>query len=353
MFERLLEAPPGSFRQADKEALLLEGLNELTAFHHAQCAPYRRVIDAAWGGPGPRSSLADVPYIPVSLFKEVELKSTDAAGLIMQSSGTTGQVPSRIVVDHETAARQSRALIATFRPLLGERRLPFLVMDTKDVVKATGLTARGAGVLGMMKFGAKTTFALDGALDIDKEAVARFVAANGDAPFLIFGFTFLVWSKLYGSYADGELDLSRAILIHSGGWKRLEAAKVSNDVFRAALARRFALTRIHNFYGFVEQIGSIFLEGQDGLLYPPNFTDVIIRRPDSWEMADVGEEGVIQVVSLLPRSYPGHCVLTEDRGTIVSVDAGSGGRLGKALRVAGRVPKAELRGCSDVIAAAA
>ena len=82
------------------------------------------------------------------------------------------------------------------------------------------------------------------------------------------------------------------------------------------------MTNIFNFYGFVEQIGSVFIEGPDGLLYPPNFTDIIIRRPHSWEPAEVGEEGVIQVVSLLPRSYPGHSVLTEDMGVVATIDAG-------------------------------
>ena len=105
-----------------------------------------------------------------------------------------------------------------------------------------------------------------------------FARANGSEPFLIFGFTFLVWDKLYRAFADGEVDLSNAILIHSGGWKKLEAQKVSNAEFRAALKRRFNLTNIFNFYGFVEQIGSVFIEGPDGLLYPPNFTDIIIRR---------------------------------------------------------------------------
>ncbi len=87
------------------------------------------------------------------------------------------------------------------------------------------------------------------------------------------------------------------------------------------------------------------------MLYPPNFTDIIVRRPHSWEPAEVGEEGVIQVVSLLPRSYPGHSVLTEDMGLVATIDAGAGGRFGKAIRVVGRAPKTELRGCSDVIAA--
>ncbi len=351
MFERLLKHPPYSLRQSEKEALLLEGLNDLTRHHYEQSPEYARILEAAWGGLKTYDHISEIPYLPVSLFKEMELKSTAAPSFVMRSSGTTGQRTSQIVIDNETARRQSEALVATFRPILGTRRLPFLAIDAKDVIKATDLTARGGGVLGMMKFGAKTTFALDSQLEIDKESVEAFVRTHGREPFLIFGFTFLVWDKLYRTFADSELDLSAAILIHSGGWKKLEAQRVSNAEFREALKRRFGLENIFNFYGFVEQIGSVFVEGPDGLLYPPNFTDVIVRRPHSWEPARVGEEGVIQVVSLLPRSYPGHSVLTEDLGVVATIDAGSGGRLGKAIRVSGRAPKTELRGCSDVIAA--
>lgn len=353
MFDQLLARPPYCLPQAEKEAALLQGLGDLTRHHYAHCAPYAHIIDAAWGGLKDWPALADLPFVPVQLFKEQLLASTTAPAMILQSSGTTGQTPSRITVDAETAERQSRALVATFKPILGESRLPFLAIDTKDVIKPTNLTARGAGVLGMMKFGAKATFALTPDLEVDTDAVRRFVAAYGGQPFLIFGFTFLVWTKLFEAFGEGELDLSNAILIHSGGWKKLEDKKVSNAVFRASLQQRFNLTRIFNFYGFVEQIGSMFIEGPDGLLYPPNFTDIIIRRPGSWEVADVGEEGIIQVVSLLPKSYPGHSVLTEDRGTIVTIDAGHGARLGKAISIAGRVAKAELRGCSDIIAAEA
>ena len=115
----------------------------------------------------------------------------------------------------------------------------------------------------------------------------------------------------------------------------------------------FGLTSIHNFYGMVEQIGSIFLEGPDGLLYPPNFADVIIRDPITWQPLPLGQPGIIQMLSLLPTSYPGHSLLTEDVGVIEKIGSGIDGWRGKGLRVIGRVPKAELRGCSDVIAAAA
>lgn len=352
-FEDLLELPPYSLTSAEKEARILPALNELAAFHYASSQTYRRIADACWGGAVTADRLEDLPYLPVSLFKELELSSTDKAGMVLQSSGTTGQAPSRIVVDPETADRQAKALMATFRPVLGATRLPLLVIDSRKVITDPAmLTARGAGVLGMMKFGGRVTFALDDQFQPQPQVLREFVAKFGGEPFMIFGFTFMVWTQLYEAFEDGDLDLSNATLIHSGGWKKMEADKVDNSVFRAALARRFNLTKVYNFYGFVEQIGSIFLEGEDGLLYPPNFTDVVIRDPETWAPLPPGKPGVIQVVSLLPRSYPGHNVLTEDIGVVEIGDGGPAGRSGKAVRILGRVPKAELRGCSDVIAAA-
>ena len=91
---------------------------------------YRRIADACWGGKVTAERIEDAPFLPVGLFKEVELSSTKTASMVLQSSGTTGQVPSRIVVDPETADRQARALVATFRPVLGESRMPMLVVDS-------------------------------------------------------------------------------------------------------------------------------------------------------------------------------------------------------------------------------
>ncbi len=127
--------------------------------------------------------------------------------------------------------------------------------------------------------------------------------------------------------------------------------KVANPEFPPGLYEKFCLKRIFNFYGMVEQIGSVFLEASDGNLYPPNFADVIIRDEQTWEPLEPNKIGIIQVISALPLSYPGYSLLTEDRGEIMSIDAGVDGRLGKAIRVHGRLPKAELRGCSDAAAA--
>jgi Acyl-protein synthetase, LuxE len=352
MFDTMLSAEPYSYSIADKDAMMLSGLNELSVHHRDNCPEYARILQAMWGNRGAVDRLEDIPFLPVSVFKQTQLRSVPAQDikLTLTSSGTTGQQVSQILVDAETSMRQQKALARIMQSAYGPKRLPMLLLDTSAVFKRPDMmSARGAGVLGMMRFGREHAYALREDLSLDIEAVEAFLQKHGDQPFLMFGFTFMVWLYLYEGFDGKKLDLSNGVLVHSGGWKKLTDKAVDNPVFRAKLADAFGLTRIHNFYGMVEQIGSAFLEGDDGLLYPPNFGDVIIRDPVTWEPAPIGKKGLIQVLSLIPRSYPGHSLLTEDIGVIENIDTGAW--KGKGLRILGRVKKAELRGCSDVFSA--
>ncbi|GAA2891998.1 acyl-protein synthetase [Streptosporangium fragile] len=331
----------------EREARLLPELTALTERHRRRCPPYRRILDALGSAP-PYGSLADLPWLPVRLFKTHELKSIpdEEVFRVLASSGTTGQRPSLVHLDREAAAAQARMLAATLRTVLGERRLPMLIADSRSVVRDPRLSARGAGVLGMMNFGRDHTFVLDEHGVPDPGAVSAFLARHGREPYLVFGFTFMVWIYLYEVAREHRLDLSRGILVHSGGWKRLADRAVDPAEFRRRLAADTGLCRVHDFYGMVEQIGTVFLEGPDGGgLYCPDFADVVIRDPETWREAPVGTPGVIEVISTLPSSYPGHVLLTEDLGVVHGVDDGAWP--GKRFSVLGRLPRAEARGCSD------
>ncbi len=337
--------------QLVKEERMLPELWRLTAHHRRSCPPYDRLmasIDAPASG-----TLLDVPWIPVRLFKDHVLRSIDESEVFrrLTSSGTTGADVSKIDLDAAAAQRQARALSRTMQQVLGPQRLPMLVVDSKAVVRGTSYSARGAGVLGMMNFGRRHAFALDDEMRLDIDTVRRFLDDVGDQPFLMFGFTFMVWQYL-SHLRDGEIDLSNGVLVHSGGWKKLIDQAVSPADFRDHFRATTGLTRIHNFYGMVEQIGTVFLESPDGdgSLTCPAFGDVIVRDPLTFRPLPDGEVGLLQLVSLLPTSYPGHSVLTEDLGRIEGVDDTA--RLGKRFTVVGRLPRAEARGCSDTFAAA-
>lgn len=339
-----------SIPQEEKESLLFSSLLELQQHHMNNCAPYKNIIDAI-NSKSP-TGLDSLPALPVSLFKSHSLMSIPEEDLFktMTSSGTTGQQPSRIYLDIQTATLQSKALASIVRELIGPKRLPMLIIDTPNVVKdRLNFSARGAGVLGMLPFGRDHFYALNDEMELDVQGVKDFLSKYGNQPFFMFGFTFMVWKYFFAELVANvdEFDLSNGVLIHSGGWKKLQDEAVSNDVFRSSFASETGLIKIHNFYGMVEQVGSIFVEGSDGYLYPPNFADVIVRNPDTWEPATIGEPGVIEVLSVLPRSYPGNVLLTEDVGIFHGISSDLTGWQGKKFEVVGRLPKAELRGCSD------
>jgi hypothetical protein len=225
-----------------------------------------------------------------------------------------------------------------------------LIVDSATVTRSG--SARGAGVLGMATFGREHVYALDADGMPDAAAVGGFLARHGGRPFLTFGFTFMVWLYLYELAVEHRFDLSNGVLIHSGGWKRLAERSVDNATLRRRFAEDTGLRRIHNYYGMVEQLGSVFVEGASGDgLHCPDASDVVIRDPRTWEPQPTGVPGVIEVVSILPRSYPGHVLLTDDVGVVDGVDDGE--RPGKRFRVLGRLPRAEPRGCSDTFAGAA
>lgn len=348
----LLDQTPYSLSRSTKNRHLVDGLNVLTRHHQENCSEYARILDGIWGGAQRYEHVHDIPYLPVSLFKKQKLMSVDEKDLrlTLTSSGTTGQTVSQIFVDAQTSTRQQKALAHSLGHVIGRKRLPMLVIDTDAVFKdPKKMSARGAGVLGIMRFGRNHAFALNPDLSPNVEAVEAFLRSIDGQPFVMFGFTYMVWLSLYEKFRGLDIDLSNGILIHSGGWKKLVEKSVEPEVFRSSLKNAFNLTKVYNFYGMVEQIGSIFLEGPGGHLYPPNFSDVIVRNPETWEPCEPGVDGIIQVVSLIPLSYPGHSLLTEDWGRIEVVDPGEDGWMGKGLRILGRIPKTELRGCSDVI----
>ncbi len=320
--------------------------------HFQKSTAYKRILEAYSLQDKSFDALEDFPYLPVRLFKEYSLKSCEEDEVIktLTSSGTTSQKVSKIYLDKETSTLQTKALVKIMQSYLGKQRLPMLIIDTKSILKDRKMfSARGAGILGLSTFGRKHTYALDENMEIDFEAIEAFLSEHKDQKIFIFGFTFMIWQYFYERLKEHnkKLDLSNAILIHSGGWKKLIDQAVDNDTFKDRIKEQTGLSDIHDFYGMVEQVGSIYVECEEGHLHAPIFADIIVRNPMTMEINAFGTEGIIEVLSILPRSYPGHVLLTEDLGTILGEDDCSCGRKGKYFKVKGRLPKAEIRGCSD------
>lgn len=351
----IINIAPYSLSHKQKMDLYKDALSDLTIWHYERSPEYKKILDLLEFDPADVKEVSDIPFIPVRLFKEYELLSVNKSEILktMTSSGTTGQRVSKIFLDKATSTNQTKVLIKIVSSFIGTKRLPMLVIDSSTVVKDRKLfSARGAGILGFSMLGYDTTYALDDQMNVDFDRIQAFLQKHKSEPVLLFGFTSMIWEHFYNELksANIRLPIDNGIMIHGGGWKKLVLQAVDNSTFKKAIFDVCGIKKIYNYYGMVEQTGSIFMECEAGHLHASIFSDVLIRDYKDFKSLEAGQEGFIQLVSLLPLSYPGHSILSEDLGELLGEDDCLCGRKGKYFRIHGRIKDAEVRGCSDTYA---
>ena len=351
----ILNISPYSLDAKEKTKLLSNYLSDLSQYHYTHCTPYKSMLDSIGFNANEVHNYSELPFLPVRLFKLFDLCSVPKEEIVktMTSSGTSGQAVSRIYLDRETSANQTKALTKIVSSYIGTQRVPMIIIDSENVVKDRNLfSARGAGILGFSMFGSKRMYALNDKMELNIEELKSFIDKYKGERIFLFGFTFMIYQHFYKELLknDVKLDLSSGVLIHGGGWKKLISEAITSEMFKKNLKDVCGINHVHDYYGMVEQTGTIYMECECGHLHAPVFSDVIIRRASDFSIADIGEKGIIQVVSILPKSYPGHSLLTEDEGVLLGEDDCPCGRLGKYFKIIGRLKNAEIRGCSDTYA---
>lgn len=326
----------------EKRKLHDQWLAALNEHHRALCPEYARICIV----------LGDGAPLPVRLFKDLDLRSFEGgAAKTMVSSGTTGQKRSKIYLDRDTSARQTKALSRIVASFTNEqRRMPMLVIDAEGTVKERSLfSARTAGIRGFSMMGRDVTFALRNDMSLSWDTVEAFAERHAGERVLVFGFTFIVWENFIEAARESNLSVDMdGVLIHGGGWKKLVDRAVSASTYadgvKGVLGRNMGSC---DYYGMVEQTGSVCMECECGFLHVSEFSDVAAIDPETMRPVTFGQEGLLAMTSLLPTSYPGHILLTEDRGTVLGEDDCPCGRMGRYFKVYGRQKGAEVRGCSD------
>src|SRR5215471_7971809 len=316
--ESLLSIPPYSHppeqRQADLLAILKEELDYACQRHSG----YKNYILHWPSDYQSASRLADLPFLPVNILKAdppLSLVGPNEIRRIVTSSATTSQLPSRVVLDSPTARRMTKGVVNILRDFIGPSRRPYLVVDTPDLKGSTNsLGARGAAIQGLRPFASQATYCLNlneqGNLELDQERLSNFASGQRDSELLVYGFTFILWNHLVRPLMEEGicLNLPKARILHSGGWKRLQDQAVEKSVYNQQLALVFGCSsdRIFDFYGMVETVGVIYPDCSEGNKHGPAFGDVVVRNPLTLEPVAAGEQGIVQVCSVLPTSFPGH-----------------------------------------------
>lgn len=327
---------------------LLEDLKALTHHHLEHSNFYRDFVMTrfpAWDG----ENFESLPFLPTSAFKNRLLKSIsdDDVYLEMESSGTSSNGKSRIAIDRETSSLQTKALAKSFAKTLGKERLP-MVLVSKPRSHQGAFSASDAAIVGFARFSLARQFTQLPSGDLDLQGILEFLDRFQNKPVVFLGFTYQIW-KLLDELEANSIKLLHpgCYLIHGGGWKRLEHLAVSASEFSSRVMAVLGASLVRNYYGMVEQTGTVYFECEAGFLHPPDEGHMIIRHPITLETLKDGERGAIQLQSAIQKSYPGHSILTEDAGFRISECVCARG--GPALVVQGRLQDSEIRGCSDAL----
>jgi hypothetical protein len=343
---------PFSLSKKEKSFFFFNEIKKLTKHHYANSKEYKKILNFT-NKKNDFKHLDEIPFLPIYLFKEYELMSIskDKVFKTLNSSGTSGQKKSKIFLDSTNAQSQQLVLSKILTNIIGSRRLPMLIVDKnpKNFSKSE-LSAKSAAINGFSIFGRDHLYLLNEKSEIDYLNLNIFLEKYADKSFLIFGFTSIVFKNLFSDIKLKKIknNFRNGILMHGGGWKKIENIKVSSFEYKKKLFNKLKLKHIYNYYGLVEQTGSIFIECKYcNYLTTSVFSEIIIR--DKYlNVAKNGKKGFIQVMSLLPTSYPGHSILTEDIGEIISKGNCICSKYSTRFKVHGRLPLSEVRGCSDI-----
>jgi hypothetical protein len=358
--DQLLATPAFALEPAEHHARLLSLLQSELAYAASCHAGFRRYLEAWPVDYREVKSIAELPYLPVGAFKTnppLMLVGPEKIIRTLTSSATTGQAPSRVALDVPTSRRMVKGVAAISSDFIGARRRPYLVIDTPQTLAGTGdLGARAAAIQGLRAFATELVCCLEDAGGdaprIDEGRLFDFAGRWGGQEVLAYGFTYVIWQNLVTPLRERGLTLGlpNIHILHSGGWKRLQEQAVSREAFSQGVAEVFGCSpnRVIDFYGMVENVGVIYPDCEYGYKHVPAFASVIVRDPLTLRPVAEGQQGLVQVCSTLPSSFPGFLVLTEDLAEVISYDGCRCGRRGISFRFIKRVPRAEIRGCGNI-----
>lgn len=345
-----------------QRSLYLKALQEELVFHYEHNEMYRRFCDRKGFDPHADIVLLEtIPPVAVSVFKELGMGLSSVPKedikLRLQSSATSG-TPSTIVVDKITSKRQAKAMVKVIQEAIGHERKPFLVMDIDPRSEFRSLLgARFAAITGYLNFASKAGYFLkakDGISYFDVDAMQEYVSGiPSDQPVVVFGFTYILYSNVLKSVREKGVNISLpkgSKIIHIGGWKKLESEKISKELFNQQLADCFGIEPVDviDIYGFTEQMGLNYPDCPCGCKHESSYVKVLVRDVATNELLPAGQEGKLEFITPIPHSYPGNAVLTDDLGMIVDEPCPFG-RSGKRFKILGRLKKAEVRGCGDIL----
>jgi len=306
----------------------------LEVFHIQRiiCQPYKEYINLLGTDISKIKKYQQVPFLPVSIFKNRDIICDGfPPQMVFNSSTTTGSTPSKHPVHdlslyEESFKRSFKKFwgdpsdftIYALLPNYLERENSSLVYMVNELISSSSNKESG--------------FFLYNHQDLYNSLIKS--KENGEKTMLIgVSFALLDFAERY------NLNFPNLIVVETGGMKG-RREEISRDELHRRLKSAFNVKKIASEYGMAELLSQAWSYGE-GLFETPGWMRIVIRDlSNPFKMLNKGEIGGVNVIDLA-NIYSCAFIETQDLGLK---------KAGSLFTLHGRISGSELRGCNLLLA---
>lgn len=293
---------------------------------------YKNYIGALGISPALVNSYEEIPFLPVSFFKDHKILSGNViAETVFESSGTTGMVTSKHFVTDLGLYEES--FIKGFQHFYGDPSEYFIgaLLPSYSERENSSLIYMMNRLIGMSG-NSETGFYNNDPFKL-MEILGRVKSERRKGILLGVSFALLDLAEKYSP------DLSGMIVIETGGMKG-RREEITRQELHSVLKAKFNLNTIHSEYGMTELLSQAWSKGE-GVFYCPPWMKVIIRDPLD-PLTSFSKTGITGGINIIDLANINSCsfLSVSDLGKLHD-DGG--------FEVLGRFDSSDIRGCNLLV----
>jgi Acyl-protein synthetase, LuxE len=317
-YEKIFTGLPGDFNSRAMEIFRIQ---------FAENTLYRQFTKRFYHGPEAVNVLTQIPFLPISFFKTDPVKTGEFdPEIIFESSGTSGQTPSRHLVRNLHLYRESfvkgfnffygdpqQYCILGLLPAYLERTGSSLVYMVNELIRLSGDPNSGFYLY-----------------DIEKlHGTLKKIELNQQKAILIgVSFGLLDFAEKY------SMQLSHTLVMETGGMKGRREEMTRNELHEV-LKRKLGVAEVHSEYGMTELLSQAYSSG-NGIFKPVPWMKALVRDEDDPLCIHNSGEGLLNIIDLA-NLHSCAFIATDD---VVKLNEDG------SFEILGRMDNSDIRGCS-------
>lgn len=291
-----------------------------------ECPPYREYLTLIGVDPTRIARAAEIPALPIELFKTHEIYCGDAEPeAVFTSSATTGMTSSRHPM--RSLALYEQAFRASFRTFYGDPSRWSLYALLPNYLRRKGSS---------LVYMADRLIADCGSGGFYLDNYEELIDALGSdpKPKILLGVSYALWD-LAERYAP---ELRDTVVMETGGMKGYRE-EIAKEKFHKILCNAFKVKTIHSEYGMAELTSQAYSAGGNRFRCPAWMRVVARDINDPFALLPAGARGGLNIIDLT-NWWSCAFIQTEDAGRVFADGS---------FEIDGRITGADIRGCNLLV----